>query len=93
MIRRAVEAEPDNAAYLDSLGWVLFRLGRFEEARPHLEKAVELLGEELDPTVLDHLGDVMAALKRWPEARRAWEGALKLEGSEAIRGKLEAAPR
>lgn len=92
MIRRAVTAEPDNAAYLDSLGWVLFRLGRFEEAVPPLEKAVELLGEELDPTVLDHLGDVMAALKRWPEAKRAWEGALKLEASEVIRGKLEAAP-
>ncbi len=93
MIRRAVESEPDNPAYLDSLGWVLFRLGRFEEALPPLEKAVELLGDELDPTVLDHLGDVMAALKRWPEAKQAWEAALKLDASDVIRGKLEAAPR
>jgi len=93
MIRRAVAAEPENAAYLDSLGWVLFRLGRFEEALPHLEKALELLEDDPDPTVLDHLGDVLAALKRWPAAREAWERAMELEATDAIRNKLEAAPK
>ena len=55
MIRQAVDAEPDNMAYRDSLGWVLFRLGKYPEAVAELEKAAA--GKKPDGVVLDHLGD------------------------------------
>ena len=55
MIRKAVAAEPDNAAYRDSLGWVLYRLGRGEEAVAELQKAAA--GKDPDGEILDHLGD------------------------------------
>ena len=55
MIEQAVKAEPDNMAYRDSLGWVLFRLGQLPEAVVQLEKAAA--DKKPDGTVLDHLGD------------------------------------
>ena len=88
MIERAVAAEPDNAAYLDSLGWVLFRLGKAAEALPHLEKAAEILKDEPDATVLEHLGDVLHALGHGVRAREAWEKAEKAESSPALLRKL-----
>jgi tetratricopeptide (TPR) repeat protein len=93
MIREAVVAEPENAAYLDSLAWVLHRLGRSEEALPHMEKAAKLLEDDPDSTVLDHLGDILAALKRFPEAKEHWRRALELDPAPEIRKKLEAAPK
>ncbi len=91
MIQQAVKAEPENPAYLDSLGWVLFQLKRPAEALTWLEKAVKLLPEP-DATVLDHLGDVLAALGKLDEARDAWRKSVELEPSEAVRKKLEARP-
>jgi len=91
MIQRAVKAEPDNPAYLDSLGWVLFQLKRPAEALTWLEKAVKLLPEP-DATVLDHLGDVLAALGKPDEAREAWRKSLEIEPIEGVRKKLEARP-
>jgi tetratricopeptide (TPR) repeat protein len=93
MIREAVVAEPENAAYLDSLAWVLHRMGRSEEALPHMEKAAKLLEDDPDSTVLDHLGDILAALKRFPEAKEHWRRALELDPAPEIRKKLEAAPK
>jgi tetratricopeptide (TPR) repeat protein len=91
MIERAVKAEPENPAYLDSLGWVLFQLKKPAEALPPLQKAVELL-KESDATVFDHLGDVLKALGRLPEAREAWQKSLAVEPSEAVKRKLEETP-
>ena len=54
MIRLAVTAEPENAAYQDSMGWVLFKLERYEEARTHLQKAVDLPNGG-DGTILEHI--------------------------------------
>jgi tetratricopeptide (TPR) repeat protein len=93
MIREAVVAEPENAAYLDSLAWVLHRMGRSEEALPHMEKAAKLLEDDPDSTVLAHLGDILAALKRFPEAKEHWRRALELDPAPEIRKKLEAAPK
>jgi len=65
---------------VDSLGWVLFRRGRLQEARKCLEKACSLAGGKDDPTVWDHLGDVCARLedravvvKTWQKARELYE--------------------
>ena len=60
LIRRAVDLDPNNGAFVDSLGWALFRLGEFEQARRHLERANQLVPR--DSTILEHLGDVYVAL-------------------------------
>jgi tetratricopeptide (TPR) repeat protein len=75
MIRQAVAAETDNPAYRDSLGWLLFRLGKFPLALAELEKAA---GGKPDGTVLDHLGDVYLKLDRRDKAVAAWRKAAEV---------------
>jgi tetratricopeptide (TPR) repeat protein len=74
MIERAVAARPDSGYIVDSLGWVLYRLGRYDEAVQHMEKAVALM--PVDPVVNDHLGDVFWAVGRFREAEFQWKRAL-----------------
>lgn len=78
MIELAVAAEPDNRAYLDSLGWVLFRLERYEEALEALLKA-NSDPDFQDATLQEHLGDVYDALGRSEESIEAWRKALATE--------------
>jgi tetratricopeptide (TPR) repeat protein len=73
-----VDAEQDSAAYVDSLGWVLYRRGKWEEARRELERAASLPGGGDDPTVWDHLADVLHRLGRKDEAVSAWKKSLSL---------------
>ena len=80
MIRKAVEAEPENGAYLDSLGWVLHRLGKHAEALPPIEKAVEKGQGAGDETLHEHLGDVLDKLNRNADALAAWKRARQLAG-------------
>lgn len=80
MIQLAVADEPDNAAYRDSLGWTLFRLGRYSEALEELQKAIELEkapSKEPDATVLEHLGDVQHKLGRTADAVAAWKQSIE----------------
>lgn len=76
MIRRAVSLQPNNAAYLDSLGWVLFKKKKYPEAVEYLKKAVEL-EESADPVLWEHLGDCYLQLDKETEARAAWEKAIE----------------
>lgn len=86
LIERAVRLVPDNAAYLDSYGWVYYRLGQFEEAVVHLQSAVKL---DTDPIIFDHLGDAYNALGKIEEARQWWQKALQLDpDNQAIIDKL-----
>jgi len=82
---KPLEDEGENAAYLDSLGWVLFRRGNAKEARVWLEKAAALPDGSDDPTVWDHLGDVYFRLEETALARTAWEKSLKLYHSDRRR--------
>jgi tetratricopeptide (TPR) repeat protein len=79
------EDEPANAAFVDSLGWVLFRKGQFEEARHELERAVALPDGGADPVVWDHLGDVYFRLGDAAKARQSWEKARVLYEGEKRR--------
>jgi tetratricopeptide (TPR) repeat protein len=85
MIERAVAARPESGYIVDSLGWVLYRLGRFDEAVEPMERAVALL--PTDPIVNDHLGDVYWMVGRKREAQFQWQRALSFdpEDSDAIR--------
>lgn len=86
--RASLAAEPDNGAYLDTLGWILHRQGAHDEALTHLRRAAERLP---DPVVLDHLGDVLNHLGKRPEAVAAWRKALeKNPGADAIAAKIQA---
>jgi tetratricopeptide (TPR) repeat protein len=73
-----VDGDSDNAAYVDSLGWVLFRRGRLDEARRELERATRMLEGGDDPVLWDHLGDVYFRMHETARARAAWKKALSL---------------
>jgi Tfp pilus assembly protein PilF len=74
MIKKAVELEPANGAYLDSLGWAYFRLGKYELAEDNLMKASQRMAT--DPTVQDHLGDLYQKTGRLKLAAAHWERAV-----------------
>ena len=74
LIRKAVDLEPTNGAYLDSLGWAYFKLGQYEEAEENLRKAVER--DQTDPTVHDHLGELYEKTGRIRLAAAQWELSL-----------------
>jgi tetratricopeptide (TPR) repeat protein len=78
----SLEDEGENAAYLDSLGWVLFRKGRFAEAKAAIEQAARMADAASDPVVWDHLGDVCIRLDQPAEAAAAWERARELYRTE-----------
>ena len=75
MIQRAVAAEPENGAYRDSLGWVLFQLGRYAEAEKALAQAAA--GDDPDGVILDHWADALAKLGRDQDARSARQRAAQ----------------
>jgi tetratricopeptide (TPR) repeat protein len=92
LVEKAVALEPDNGAYVDSLGWVYYRLGRFEQARATLERATRL--ETADGTVQEHLGDVYGAMGQRDRAGEAYRRAIALEAAdpakaEAVKRKLD----
>jgi Tfp pilus assembly protein PilF len=92
MIERAVAASPDSGYIVDSLGWVYYRLGRYEEAVVQMERAVELM--PTDPILNDHLGDVYWAVGREREARFQWRRALSFAphpdlDTDLVRRKIE----
>jgi len=78
MIRRALQSEPNNPSYLDSLGWVEFRKGQFERALDDLLRAAKGAARE-DPVVFEHIGDTYLKLNRTREALEAWQKALSLD--------------
>jgi tetratricopeptide (TPR) repeat protein len=79
LISRAVELDPQNGAYLDSLGWVYYRRNQLDQAEDNLRKALDRIGT--DPTVHDHLGDVYAKEGKIREAITQWEASLKEWGA------------
>ncbi len=92
LIEKAVKGEPKNAAYLDSLAWVLYKLDLAQDALKPMLEAIELTAKP-DPTLFDHLGDIYSALKQPEKAREAWQRALTLERNDTIQKKLDDAAR
>jgi tetratricopeptide (TPR) repeat protein len=82
MVKKAVDLDPMNGAYMDSLAWVYFRQGKLSDAEALLIRALEKIK---DPTVHDHLGDVYFKEGKTPEAVAQWQASLKeyKEGSQA----------
>lgn len=78
LIKKAVELEPDNGAYLDSLGWYYYKTSRFPDALAQLQLATEKLKPE-DPVVYEHLGDTYLKLNDTAKAIDSWQKAMELD--------------
>ncbi|HMP04546.1 MAG TPA: tetratricopeptide repeat protein, partial [Gemmatales bacterium] len=77
MIKKAVDAEPDNSSFLDSYGWALFRQGKLEEARDFLKRATaKPRGQNIE--ILDHYAEVLWALGERDEAKAIWKKAVEV---------------
>jgi tetratricopeptide (TPR) repeat protein len=90
-IEKALAMDPKNGAYLDSLGWVYYRLSDYDKAKEYLESAVNNMDrKEIENYLIyDHLGDVYSKLGMRLEAHEAWEKALELKNVEEIKRKIE----
>jgi tetratricopeptide (TPR) repeat protein len=86
-IQKALELEPDNAAYLDSLGWAYFKMGRYDLAENPLEKAASKIQD--DPTIHEHLGNLYLRQGKKARAQEEWQRALK-EWPEAVSSDFDA---
>jgi len=88
-VERALALDPDNPAYLDSLGWALFKMERYAPAEEKLRAALRY--DATDPVLREHLGDLLIATGRPEEAVREWEAALQCghEEPERIREKMQ----
>jgi len=87
MIETAVAERPESGYITDSLGWVFYRLGRYEEAVAPMERAVSLL--PVDPIVNDHLGDVYWKVDRKREAEFQWKRALSFDPGEEETARIQ----
>ena len=77
MVGEALQFDPNNGAYLDTLGWIHYRKGKFDEAVNVLLRAEQNLTKP-DPTVFEHIGDAYAKLNRIPQALEFWQKAIAL---------------
>jgi tetratricopeptide (TPR) repeat protein len=77
-IKRALAADPENGAYLDSLGWLHYRRGQYEQALAELLNAAQAMKTD-DATVFEHIGDTYAMLHQMPKALEYWQKSLALD--------------
>ena len=88
-IKRALQLDPENGAYLDSMAWVEYRQGKYDQALENLKRAVENLPRE-DAVVFEHLGDVYLKLNRVSQALESWQKAKTLDPSNSdLAAKIE----
>jgi len=81
IIQQAVKLDPQNGAYLDSLGWAYFKLGQYGPAEENVRKALERMST--DPAVHDHMGDIYEKTGRLKEAAAQWELAMSEYGKSS----------
>jgi tetratricopeptide (TPR) repeat protein len=89
LIQKAVDLEPKNPAFLDSLAWVLYRLDQPHLALTYMEEAMKHQ-EEPDATLFDHLGDIQAATGQMDAARESWRKSLEVADDPKVQKKLDA---
>jgi Tfp pilus assembly protein PilF len=75
--KKAVEIAPDQAAYLDTYGWILFKLNKPKEALKYIQKSLDIDGSNVE--ILEHLGDVYLKLKKFNKARETYNKALQID--------------
>ena len=91
MIKKALEIEPENGAFLDSLGWFYFKKGDFARALTELLHAADLTNPP-DPVVYEHIGDTYRSLGNSPQALSYWQKALNLDPqNQSVMSKIDQA--
>jgi tetratricopeptide (TPR) repeat protein len=90
LINEALKLDPFNGAYLDSLGWVYFRQGKYDSALKKLKQAMRALDAsgDTDPVVMDHIGDAYQKLGKMQKALIYWKKAVALKKDEEIEKKI-----
>ena len=78
MIKLALQSDPNNGAYIDTLGWLEYRQGKFDQALVDLLRAAQKLTRD-DPVVFEHIGDTFAKMNKVAQAVDAWQKALNLD--------------
>jgi tetratricopeptide (TPR) repeat protein len=88
MSRKAVDDEPENTSYLDTLGWIYYKLGQYPQALEFVRRAVEL--EDDSAVILEHLGDIYEKMDDMQNAQRYWGEALKQDpNNQKLQEKLK----
>jgi tetratricopeptide (TPR) repeat protein len=87
-ISKALKQDPKNAAYLDSMAWVLYQLHQPKQALENALKALQNAEEE-DATLYDHIGDIYNALGQKDKALQAWNKSVSLDANDTVRKKIE----
>ena len=88
MAKRAIEKEPKNSSYLDTIGWIYFQLGDYKKAKINIEEAAKI--EDTNATLLDHLGDVYFKLGNRAKALELWKKAFEFDSTKnEIKKKIE----
>ena len=88
LIKNALKIEPNNGYFIDSLGWVYFKMGFFKDALRELKRAVQFTKN--DPIIFDHLGDAYIKNGMYQEAISAWQKSLQLQkDNEEVRKKIK----
>ncbi len=88
MAKTAITDEPVNSSYLDTMGWVYFKMGNYNEAKQYIEKAIKI--DSSKPDVLEHLGDIEFKMGNKEKAKEAWQKALNFDkNNNALKQKLE----
>ena len=79
MSTKLIQENPDNATYLDTHAWVLYNLGKIEEARKVIEKAIQQK-ENVSGAIVEHYGDILYKLGKPKEALEEWKKAKQMGG-------------
>ncbi len=88
MSQIALKAEPNNSAYLDTMGWIYFKLGKYSEAEEYVQKSLKIGGDKSDE--LEHLGDIEFKLGNKDKAKEIWQKAYDLDKSNLkLKSKIE----
>ncbi len=93
MIKIAIDLEPGNGAFQDSMGWVYYKMGKIEEAKYHINLALQIMMEkkEEDPVIYEHLGDIYYKMNDTINANENWKKSYEInkDVSEKQRIKLK----
>jgi Flp pilus assembly protein TadD len=87
LVRRALEVEPGNPSFLDSLGWAYYQQGQLELADPPLTEAAEKLPK--NSVIQDHLGDLRFKQRRFADAAEAWGRSLSGDGDSIDKSRIQ----
>src|SRR5580765_3142814 len=86
-LKKALQVEPENPSYLDSLGWAYFKADKLELAESNLKRAADQL--KTNSVIQDHYGDVLMKMGRLEEAIAAFNRALTGDGDAIDRAEID----